>query len=348
VHGADQIARHGTGGIGVAGVVHRQQQRRAHIAGPGRVQSAIDRDGQALLRDPPLADLLHLFGGDRPLGQLDRPGQCFHGFRARGMGPKLIDRLAHRDRQLDTGHHAIDQCGERARGQISGGMSVGQLRGPCRCGERLVRPHTGQPERRGPHHRAAAFRMRVHRTGFAQRRRREVSPRLLVQTGHTRVPRCARRVQEGQTRQPPVDVRRGLLLTLGLQPAQIRSAQRGHRIGTRLRPQQSLRGEQRHLGVVGDLLRCVHGVLRQEARHPVVAVALPNLLQPQEFDGPPQRVPHRSAQQRTAHPIEDRRVIHHETSSSRMRRAVHHHGAGPCRSGAGSAPGKRGRPGRAG
>jgi hypothetical protein len=57
-------------------------------------------------------------------------------------------------------------------------------------------------------------------------------------------------------------------------------------------------------------------MLREKTRHPFGAIALANLLQLKEFDGPPERVTNRPTQQRTPDPVENRRVIHHKRSSS--------------------------------
>src|SRR5690606_341480 len=99
----------------------------------------------------------------------------------------------------------MDQYGEGTRGEVAGGMPVGDLRALRRRLEDLARGALAQAERRGAHDRAATLGVRVDRPGRAQWRATVAfhgTSCLGVQAGQAGVSRGAPGVQPSLLAQP--------------------------------------------------------------------------------------------------------------------------------------------------
>jgi hypothetical protein len=204
-----------------------------------------------------------------------------------------LQHVRHGLAERDAVGQEMDQRGERARGQVAGGMTVGDLGA---LGGRLEGPPRGtraQAERRRAHDRAAAFRARVDRTGFAERRG---AARLGVQPGQAGRSGGTLGVQPPLVAKPAgtEDVlgaaagRRGVV-PLGVQPSQVGEADHRGQMADALvghpyvGAQDAFQREHRHLRVIGDQADLAPAI-RDEAADPRGAVPAANAIEGGELD----------------------------------------------------------------
>lgn len=312
--GAEQIAADRAGGVAVARVVDREQQRLAGLAGLRQGQGAVHGDGQGFLGHPARSERLHLLCARRALrGQLDGAAQG----GGRLLVPGVAGQQVHGPQDGSGQGVALQQMGddrrERAGGVGAGGVAVGDLRAPGGESEAAGRVPAGEAEGRGAHDRAAALGVGVDGARLADRTSRvgDVPSREAGQAGVSGGPAC---VQPGLLPEPSAadgvlcvaGRRRGMVL--GVQPAQVgvlddrrlgAADPPGH--GPGVRPDQPLGREEGHLGVVRDASDdpvLVGG----EPPHALFPVRPADTGERQELHRVAQGVPDRTAQQTPADP----------------------------------------------
>ena len=229
-----------------------------------------------------------------------------------------------------------DDVGEHTRREVAARMTVGQRS----CADTDREPATGQcPDRCNAHDAAATLAVveRLVRRApatFVQRRQTCPAGRpLMVQHPLVEqpatvlcgpepvlVPQSVGEVLD--EREPRAEVRRGRgrggldaadRAILGAEPSEVGTTDRRHVVGLaalvvlRLRSEQSLGGEQRHLRVVGDRADCP--VRREEPRDTFGAVACPDVGQLIELDRRTERVANRATKETAEHAFTFRRHV---------------------------------------
>ncbi len=290
VHG-----HHQRGGDGVGA------QRRAH------------RDGQRLVPGPTatqcVCDLLR--------ARFPLPGKLFGSLqRVLGvfMPPVLHEQfasLSHRVCQRLFAQQSVHHHRQHARRQVAVGLRVGQGRGGGRELEDLLGVVGPERDRRRPDHAAAVLRVVDRPVEGARRADRGE----LAQRGDAAAVRRAHGEQVALLDQPAVGLgvahreRPGGLhprVALGVQPALVGQLDRGKRgvgpggAGDDVPADEAFQGEQRHLGVVGELARLLAGAVVLGDAHRAEPAA--DLVHREELHRRAERIADRPGQHRAEEP----------------------------------------------
>ena len=161
VQGAENVAADRPGGVAVPGVADRESEGVGDLRGSAVDQCRVHRDRERFLGDPPFAqrfDVLRAGGAPGSHGPRGEQRPC--SLLVPGVAAQFGEHRVQRGVEVVPGQQPPDQQGERPGRSLSGGVAVGERRGPVRPGEDggVGGDVVGeQAEGGAAHHPAAAF-----------------------------------------------------------------------------------------------------------------------------------------------------------------------------------------------